>query len=245
MDLSLFNSAAKRLLPQSFKRRIKVSLGVPDTEACLGRLKRCGFTPHAAIDVGAYSGEWTRTLLRFFPNAQVLMIEPQAKMRTQLEALCSSNSSLQLAPTLLGPEVAERVAFYENDSASSVLRDVNHDDPAHRVVAMTTLDVLVVEKNFPAPDLIKLDVQGYEIQILEGATQTLKSAQVILMEINLIQIYEEAPLAHSAIQYMADRDFRVYDIGTFFHRPYDNALWQLDMLFVRASSPLVASSRWS
>jgi FkbM family methyltransferase len=240
----MFNPTWKRLVPEAFKREIKVSLGMPDTEACLPRMKCGGFTSRVAIDVGAYSGEWTRTLLRSFPNARVLMIEPQPTMRRSLEDLCSSNSRLQLATTLVGPAPAPRVTFYENETASSVLRDFNHDEPASTVLPMTTLDSLMLETNFPAPDLIKLDVQGYEIEVLKGAAKTLISVEAVLMEINLIQIYEQAPLAHDAIRYMADRDFRVYDVGTFFRRPYDNALWQLDVIFVRSSSPLVASRRW-
>jgi hypothetical protein len=47
----------------------------------------------------------------------------------------------------------------------------------------------------------------------------------------------------AALQFMSERGFQVYDICTFFRRPYDCAL--RDVIFVRSSSPLVASKRWA
>jgi len=245
MNTSLFRSAGKKLLPDGLKRRIKSASGVPDTEACLAQLKRCGFSPRAAIDVGAYSGEWTRALLQCFPGTRVLMVEPQEAKVRELEILCASYPGLAVANTLLGPEAADGVRFYDGDTASSVLADANHDNPRSRVLPMTTLDLLQKQMAFPAPDFIKLDVQGYELEVLKGAERALASAEAVQMEVNLIPIYEGAPLAHDAVAYMADRGFRVYDIGTFFRRPYDAALWQMDVIFVRATSALVASTRWS
>ncbi len=172
------------------------------------------------------------------------MVEPQEVMTRELELLASV-PGLELATVLLGPRVAESVGFYQSDTASSVLQDTNHDHPPSTTFPMTTLDALIRQRNFVAPDFIKLDVQGYEIEILKGAQQTLESAEVVQMEVNLIPIYKDAPLAHDAVRYMADRGFRVYDVGTFFRRPYDKALWQMDVFFVRSSSPLLASTRWS
>ena len=245
ISTSLLSQTGKKLFPERLKRRMKLACGLPDTETCLARLKRSGFSPTAAIDVGAYSGEWTRALLRLFPGTRVLMIEPQQAKSAELDTLCSSHSGLDLATVLVGPKVAEDVLFYENDTASSVLEDANRDNSPSRRLRMTTLDSLVQERQFPLPNLIKLDVQGYEVDVLKGASQSLTSTEVILMEMNLIAIYKGAPLVHESVKYMADRGFHLYDIGTFFRRPYDNALWQMDAMFVRASSPLIASTRWS
>jgi hypothetical protein len=65
------------------------------------------------------------------------------------------------------------------------------------------------------------------------------------MEVNLIGIHEGAPLFHEVVAFMAEQGFRVYDIISFFRRPYDGALWQVDVVFVKSTSSLVASRRWS
>jgi len=65
------------------------------------------------------------------------------------------------------------------------------------------------------------------------------------MEVNLIGILDGAPLFHEATQFMSELGSQVYDICTFFRRPYDGTLWQVDVIFVRSSSHLVACKRWA
>ena len=66
-----------------------------------------------------------------------------------------------------------------------------------------------------------------------------------MMEVNLIAVYEGAPLVDEAVAYMAARGFPRLRRLHFFRRPYDNALWQIDMVFVRATSPLMEYTRWA
>lgn len=61
----------------------------------------------------------------------------------------------------------------------------------------------------------------------------------------LIAIHREVPLSHDVIRAMVEDGFRLYDLVNFFYRPYDNALWQVDCLFVRVTSPLISSRRWN
>lgn len=112
-------------------------------------------------------------------------------------------------------------------------------------VPMTTLDKLTANTVFARPNFIKLDVQGYELEVLRGGERALASAEAVLMEVNLLGILDGVPLFHQATQFMSERGFQVYDICTLFRRPYDGALWQLDVIFVRSSSPMVASKRWA
>jgi FkbM family methyltransferase len=238
-------SLVKRLCPYPLKQRIKLACGVPDTEACLAAMKRRGFNPKTAIDVGAYSGEWTVSLLQLFPQTPVLMIEPQPAKKQRLEALTQLHNGVKLAPVLLGSAAASDVTFYQADTGSSVLPDPGNSSAQSTAMTMATLDAVTQGTYFERPDFLKLDVQGYEIEVLKGAERVLESVEAVMMEVNLIAINQGAPLVHEAVAYMAARGFRVYDICAFFRRPYDNALWQMDMIFVRATSPLMASTRWA
>jgi FkbM family methyltransferase len=241
----MMSSLIRRLCPQPLKQRIKLACGVPNTDGCLAAMKGRGFSPKAAIDVGAYSGEWTLALRQLFPETRVLMVEPQAAQKDRLQALTYVHEGVEFAPVLLGPAVTSGVTFYQAETGSSVLRDPGNTAAQSTAMPMTTLDVVTAGTHFERPDFLKLDVQGYELEVLKGAERLLESVEVVMMEVNLIAVYEGAPLVHEVVSYMAARGFRVYDICTFFRRPYDNALWQMDMIFVRATSALMASTRWA
>ena len=101
-------SFVKRLCPPPLKHRIKLACGAPDTAGCLAAMKRRGFHPNAAIDVGAYCGEWTNSLRQLFPDTRVLMIEPQSARRQRLQTLAQTHEGVEFAPVLLGPTAANK-----------------------------------------------------------------------------------------------------------------------------------------
>ena len=65
------------------------------------------------------------------------------------------------------------------------------------------------------------------------------------MEVSLLRVNEGAPLLADVLQFMGERGFRAYDICSFIRRPLDNALWQSDFIFVRETSPLLASQSFN
>lgn len=234
------------LLPEDVKSRLKGFLHIPDMEASLRRLSRVGFRPAAVLDIGANVGGWSRMCRRVFGQPPILAIEPQAQCEAELRKAAHELGGVTIAQTLVGARAAAAVPFFVNDFSgiSSVLREP--DAPAVGAVPtdMVTLDELIASTSFPQPGLIKLDVQGYELEVLRGGTQTLSGAEVVLMEVNLLPIYEGAPLLHETVAFMADCGFRAYDFCSAMRRPLDNALFQTDMIFVRQDSSIIASKRW-
>lgn len=93
--------------------------------------------------------------------------------------------------------------------------------------------------------MIKLDTQGSEIEILKGASKTIHKAEVILMEISLIDIYKNVPLMKDVLNFLDDKGFQIYDICSFIRRPLDNALWQVDAIFIKKDSKLISSKKWA
>jgi FkbM family methyltransferase len=235
----------RHLIPPAAKPTLRKWLGVPDLEVALGRLRAVGFRPKCIVDVGAFVGDWTLLSRQFFPEARVIMVEPQPDRAATLRALAARLPDVRFVPTLLGAAAAPAVTFFQNETASSVLPEADNPSAASPLtLPMSTLDAVVAESGFGPPDFIKLDVQGYELEVLRGGPAALAAAEVVLMEVNLIPINTGAPLLADTVAFMADRGFRAYDVCTWTRRPLDGALWQTDMLFARDSSPLVASTRW-
>lgn len=234
-------------LRQRIRRWLVARLDVPDMQMALARLKSLGFTPRGVIDVGASRGDFTRLCLNLWPDAAVTCIEPLMEHQSVLQALAQQYSRVTVhPPLLLGATPQEAVTFHEADTASSVLPEHIAQNHPTRRVPMTTLDVLYDQGILPVPDLLKLDVQGYELAVLQGATQhVLPRAQVIVAEVNLLDIHQDVPLLHHVVGWLADRGFVTYDVCGLCRRPLDRALWQVDLIFLPFTSHLRMDKRWS
>lgn len=101
---------------------------------------------------------------------------------------------------------------------------------------MRTLDSVADRLYGETPvDFLKLDVQGYELEVLGGASRILSTCEFVLLECSLIRGNLGAPLFHDVVAAMAGYGFLLYDIATLMRRS-DNRLSQIDGLFVSASS---------
>jgi len=233
----------KKLLPFKYKRSVKEGLGVPCLHWSLQNLKKKKFNPVSVLDIGAYEGYWTLDMLEVFPSARVLMVEAQDNKKSFLEKVKQKCPGTDYSITLLSSVDGEEKYFCENETASSItLAPVAGFNT--RTIPTRTLDSLLQEKQFPLPDFMKLDVQGHELEVLKGATAALGHAEICLLEITLIDFGEGNPLLLEMINYMDNNGFQAYDISQFIRRPYDQALYQVDMFFIKKNSPMIAEKRW-
>ena len=85
---------------------------------------------------------------------------------------------------------------------------------------------------FMTPNMVKLDTQGYELEVLRGASRVLASVEVVLLEVSLIPINKGAPSFAEVVRFMADRGFKLFDFCSQIRRK-DGVLWQSDLLFFR------------
>ena len=84
---------------------------------------------------------------------------------------------------------------------------------------------------------MKLDTHGFEVPILDGASQTLTETDVIIMECYNFRIAPECLLFFEMCDYLKGFGFRCIDLVDPHHRPYDDSLWQMDLVFVRENRP--------
>jgi FkbM family methyltransferase len=187
-------------------------------------------------------GEWTELTRRIFPECSILMLEAQESRRKDLETVKQSlGAGVDYRIALLGPEDREDVIFNELTSAPTGSSVLSYRPPGvTRQVRchMRTLDSIVREAGNQQPDLLKLDVQGYELEVLRGGATVLKHASVVLMEVSLIELYDNNPLLEDVLAFMSKSGFLPYDICSLMRRPSDGVLAQIDMIFVSASSTL-------
>ena len=228
------------------RQRLARRLYVPEIPFALERLAKIGFRPDLIFDAGAYRGDFTHTCLEIWPDSRVACFEALENQEADLRRLVQAAPRVQVFRCLLGAEVKSDVPLHVSETGSSVLDEHSAQPLPIQLCAMRTVDE-VAAKEFPGkgPDLLKLDVQGYELEILKGAESTLPKLGVILLETNLIDIYRGVPLLAEIVAWLNARDWVAYDICGLTRRPLDQALWQADFIFVPKASALRADKRWS
>lgn len=198
----------------------------------LDNLRRRGLHPALIIDIGAYHGEWTRFVKRIFPATRVLMVEAQAGKRALLDRLRAQWKDVDLEIALLGPQDGAQVRFTEMETGSSVMEEGSGPN-RHYVTATTSrLDSVLAQRGLARSpiDLLKLDVQGYELQVLLGADEALSRTEFVVLEASLLGINRGCPLITEVLQFMSQRGFVLIDIWSQV-RLSTGALWQTDLLF--------------
>lgn len=199
----------------------------------LRQLSRQGFQPRTVIDVGAASH--TQELYESFPQSAILLIEPLVEFEPALRKICASYNAQYVLAAAGGQPGTAILNVHSDRFGSSLFREVEGAwvDGTPREVPVVTIDQVCAEKGLRGPYIIKADVQGAELQVLAGATQTLWETEAVILEVSLFAFYIGGPQLYDVISRMKEFGFAAYDIYGFMYRPLDDALSQVDMVFVR------------
>jgi len=215
-------------------RRLRSAAPARDSVAGgLAQLARLGFQPRTVIDAGVANA--TPELYSTFPSASFLLIEPLVEFEPFLRQICSTYKA-QYVLAAAGRAPGSATFNVHNDKfSSSLLTEVEGPsvDGTPRTVPVVSIDQQCAERNLPGPYLIKLDVQGAELQVLSGASRTLPQTEAVILEVTLFATMIGGPQFYDIVTYMKTAGFVAYDIFPVNYRPLDGALAQLDMIFVR------------
>jgi FkbM family methyltransferase len=222
---------AYHLEPAEFERFAHAYCIAPSMIFGLRSLAQRGFSPRTIVDVGAYEGSWTTLTQSIWPGSKPIMIEAN---RAKIDALRKIGET---HCELLGAKQGEAVTFNIMETGSSVL---NENSGAPRDVEMRTLSTLdSLSLDIQPHSLLKIDAQGYELEILKGAQRSLNYFDAVLLEVALIEINDGAPLLAEVLAFMGPLGFVACDILEIHRRPLDSATSQIDILFARAGSKLL------
>jgi FkbM family methyltransferase len=231
------------LHPYEFERFAHIHCVAPNMVVGLEFLAARGFSPRTIVDVGAFEGGWTKAAHRIWPDSHPVMIEPNLAKRKKLATIAEALRG-ELHCAVLGSNDGQTVPFNVMESGSSVMSEKSTIARTVETRTVATLDslglVLEGEYNF-----LKIDVQGYELEVLRGATKSLQAFEAVLLEVAIIEINEGAPLLHDVTAFMAERGFIASEICEIHRRPLDNAMSQIDVIFVRKGSKLLADRRYN
>jgi FkbM family methyltransferase len=198
-----------------------------------------GFSPKGILDVGAYEGEFARMATSIFYKSPILMIEAQPTKEDALKAVARKYPGLiEFRIALLGDESRDQVPFYQLESGSSIYPEQTTVSRELIHLPMRTLDEIVEE--MPADrifDLLKLDVQGAELDILRGGQRTVTKIEVMIVELAVHEYNKSAPLIYDVMSKLDNYGFVLFDIFPVIRNP-QGVLLAIDGVFVRKGSSL-------
>lgn len=202
------------------------------------RLRESGFNPGGIVDIGAYDGSWAEAAHAIFGGSPLLLIEARDEESKKLAAKCAGIPNAEFVIALLGPESRNEVTFSVHGTGSSIFSERSNAKRSSVALSMTTLDSLMLSKPYlKDPLFLKLDVQGAELEVLKGATETLKRAEFVQLEVALLPYNEGAPSSAEVVNFMDERGFAMFDIAGFV-RHGNKDLVQVDILFAQKESKL-------
>lgn len=191
-------------------------------------LLESGLKIRVVFDVGANKGRWTREHKRLIPDAQFFMFEANSQHEGKLRKIGDRYFLGVLSADGLPAD------FYRiNGTGDSLyIEKTEHYGVESKVRVNTrTLGQLCIDENLPKPDFIKLDVQGAELDILQGAGSLLQECSLVLMECPIVEYNEGAPSFSQYIDFMKARDF--HPIAMPEQHTRGGQLLQIDVVFIR------------
>lgn len=218
------------------------NLALTQTPFGLHVLQALGFRPKGILDIGAFEGAFARTARHFFAQSPILMLEAQPGKEVQLKAIAAQLPDVDYRIVLLGTETRADVAFHHvnaaiNSSGSSLYEEQTRYPRDTISLPMRRLDDVLAEMSGREFDLLKVDVQGAEIDVLRGGVRTLAGIVAIVIELSLLEYNKGAPLIGEVMRWLAEQGFALFDVFPVSRIP-TGALLQVDGIFLRRGSSL-------
>ena len=243
--MGTFHSAVKTLIQSLLRpfglRLTRLKPVQPfGTDVLFEVLRRFGFSPKHIVDIGANHGNWTRVALRFFPEAHYTLLEPQDWLKIHIQDLQAAGRNIRWI-NAGASDISGTLPFYisHRDDSSTFLRAPENPLPA-TPMKIWSLDDLLVEYSLPVPELVKIDAEGFDLQVVRGAKTLLGKTDVFLLEAAVLCPFENSIAA--TIKFMVENDYRLIDITEIDRSPKDNVLWLIELAFLRNGCRLLSTA---
>lgn len=213
--------------------------GHAKTDPFFDCLVKLGFKPRHIIDIGANCGNWTRAAKQYFPESRYTLFEPQENLFAGSDL--SQDERVHFYAMGVGPQTATMLLTKHdrNDSFSFALNEKEAADLGRPQVEapVVALDEFLTGHRIPWPDILKIDAEGWDLEVLKGAETAILQAEVVLLEASVMNKRFSNSIA-KVIAEMEKRGFVVFDITDLNRSQKHNALWLVEVAFVKTDGKL-------
>ena len=218
----------KKITPKKWRRKFHEKNKL-HMRAALKRASSRGIDIGTVIDVGASDGRWTMQTLDYFPDANYLLIEANPVHEESLKKFCKNfqRISYKIAAA------SDKNGYINFDGDDPFGGKAEPDKCANplKVKSIRLDDLITSGEKLKLPFFLKLDTHGYEVPIIEGASDILSQASLIVIETYNFQIAKDSLIFDEMVSYMRTKGFGIVDISDPLWRPGDRCFWQIDLYF--------------
>jgi FkbM family methyltransferase len=206
-------------------------------------LQRHGFNPKHILDVGANRGLWTREALQFFPDARYTLVEPQDHLKRHIQDLLDGGYKIQWINAGVADQSGSLpMSIAPQDGSSTLVLTDRHGRSTGAqltTIPVKTLNEIASSSGAPLPEMVKIDAEGFDLKVLQGASDLLGKTDIFLVEAVVCGNYENS--VAEVVQFMANAGYRLMDITDLNRSPKHGVLWLCELAFLRNGSPLLAA----
>jgi FkbM family methyltransferase len=176
-------------------------------------LRRHSF--ETVLDAGANKGQFALAVRGSQPHASIIAFEPLPAPATVFERVSPAGTA-KLFRVALGSTDETAAIHVSRRADSSSLLSIGKAQVAAfpgteavgtEAIAVVRLDSLASSLDLRRPVLLKIDVQGFELEVLKGARETLRRIDDVYVELSYRPLYDRQPLAHDVIDWLKQHGF--------------------------------------
>ena len=202
-----------------YYRRLHNDVSIP--QGHIDYLKTIQYTPSVIYDIGSAVLHWTKEAKINWPNARYINFDAVEQVEEFYKEM-----NAEYAIGVFSNEDNNEIIFYnnpiylggnsyykENEKYSPLAKDIyskEFEELRHTI----TIDSAVETFNFPLPDFVKIDVQGAELDILSGMTNTLKTVKHLIVELQHVEYNIGAKQVEESIPFIESLGFELVSTGT-------------------------------
>lgn len=222
--------------------RIDSDALIPQFDRLVRHLARAGLTPVTIFDVGVADGNpW---IYKAYPAAKYFLIDPTPQSLPSMQCWARHLNAEVLNIALGNNEGRVRMKVRPGHAASSMFDEIGAAEILEEVeVPLRRFDKVIPK--FERPALVKIDAQGAEMLVLEGMGYRLQEIDCVIVATSLIATLRNGPEFSDVVGLMRTNGFVLFDITGILRRPLDQALAQIEAVFVPESSRLRSDRRWA
>jgi FkbM family methyltransferase len=188
--------------------------------------------PKRFLDIGAHTGDFTQVIAKLAPECQIVMVEANPNCESYLQKLNHGYEMIALSNKTGKAELFVEKANALGTGTSLYRENTEWYADGEFENVEVEVDTLDNRKYFADEiiDLVKMDVQGAELDILQGGRSTIMRSKYVLIEVSVEEYNLKAPLIDSIVPVMKQYGFYIEDILDYL-KLSRNKISQMDILF--------------